>query len=187
MTATIRTFIGLRIAATDELQAVGADLGRLGRGVKVTPGDKLHLTLKFLGETPQNLVGEIAVALREAAASVPNHSIKFIGLGAFPHVARPAVVWAGVQPAGEIERLAAILDRLLEPLGFVPEARPFTPHLTLARVKGATPGVGELVAANRMTAYGEATVEAVELFRSEPTPTGSRYTQLAKAELRAGT
>ncbi|QDT53649.1 2',5' RNA ligase family [Caulifigura coniformis] len=186
MGATIRTFIGLRIAATDALRSVSADLGRMGRAVKITPADKFHLTLKFLGDTRRSQFDDIAAALRKASSSVSRHAIEIVGLGAFPKSARPAVVWAGVRPAGEIERLAAILDRLLEPLGFVPETRPYHPHLTLARVKGDAAGLEEVIEANRETPYGSATAAVAELFQSELTPGGSRYTSLATAELGPG-
>jgi 2'-5' RNA ligase len=183
MPATIRTFIGIAIPATSELREALQDLARVGRAVKATPPENLHLTLKFLGETPRSQVDEIAEAIREAAEAVLAHSIQLAGLGAFPNGTRPAVVWAAMSPAEHLERLAVRLDQQLEPLGFVPEARPFLPHLTLARVKGEAPGLPEFIDRRREARFGAATVASVDLFRSEPTPAGSRYSSLASARL----
>lgn len=184
MPATIRTFIGISVSSTPPLRDALRQLDRFGRSVKATSPDNLHLTLKFLGDTPRQQLNDIAKAMELASANVPAHEIELIGLGAFPNVARPSVVWAGIHPEGHLKHIAAELDRLLEPLGFIPEARGFHPHLTLARVKGPAPGLGEMIVESRKTAFGNAAIASVELYQSEPTPTGSRYTSLARASLK---
>jgi len=180
MAATIRTFIGIHIPATPPLRAALQQMDHFGRSVKATLPENLHLTLKFLGDTPRTLLDEIRNALQQATENVPAHDIELTGLGTFPNLARPAVVWAGLRPVDHLKVIAARLDLLLKPLGYMPEARAFHPHLTLARVKGTAPGLPEVISKGRDLSLGVVPVSGVELYQSEPTPTGSRYTSLAR-------
>jgi 2'-5' RNA ligase len=183
MPATIRTFIGIPIAATPPLHDALRHLTRFGRSVKPTLPENLHLTLKFLGDTPRPQLDTIKQAIELATTNVPVHEIELIGLGAFPEVARPSVTWIGIRPADHLKHIAAELDRLLEPLGFAPEARAFHPHLTLAYVKGPAPGLPEMILEGRDITFGTATISTVDLYQSDLTPTGGRYTSLAKTAL----
>ncbi|OAI52784.1 hypothetical protein AYO47_05960 [Planctomyces sp. SCGC AG-212-M04] len=181
--ATIRTFIGIPIPSTPALRGAQRRMDHFGRAVKATSPDNLHITLKFLGDTQRSQVDKIANVVRSATASIPAHEIELVGLGAFPNVNRPSVVWVGIRPTDHLKQIAAELDRLLEPFGFLPETRPFHPHLTLAYVKGPAPGLGEMVQEGRDIPFGRAIVSAVDLYQSELTPSGSRYTSLAKVPL----
>jgi 2'-5' RNA ligase len=183
MPATIRTFIGIPIPATPPLRDALRQLDRFGRTVKPTSPDNLHITLKFLGNTPRQQLEEITDAIRQASLAVPSHEVELTGLGAFPNVARPSVAWAGIRPADHLKYIACELDRMLEPLGFPPEARPFHPHLTLAYVKGPAPGLSEMIIASHDLPFGQAPISAVTLYQSELTPAGSRYTPLANVPL----
>jgi RNA 2',3'-cyclic 3'-phosphodiesterase len=183
MPATIRTFIGIPIPSTPPLRDALKQLNRFGRSVKPTSPENLHLTLKFLGDTPRSQLNEIKKTIQLATANIPLHDIELTGLGAFPNVSRPSVAWIGLRPTDHLKHIAAELDRLLEPLGFTPETRPFHPHLTLAYVKGAASGLSEAIIEGRDLNFGTATISAVDLYQSELTPAGSRYTSLAKTVL----
>jgi 2'-5' RNA ligase len=184
MPSTVRAFIGVRIPATPGIEAVLHDLAALGPSLKATNPEQLHLTLKFLGETRRSDMDAIARIMREAAGLVPRHSINIAGLGVFPSVKQPAVVWAGVSPVHYLKSLAAMLESALRPLGFAPEGRPYRPHLTLGRIKNRAPGgLTEMLLAGRETAFGQADVGAVVLYESELTPSGSRYVVLATTPL----
>ncbi len=184
MAVTLRTFIGIRILSTPELEAIGREIARLGRGLNVTSADKLHLTMKFLGDTRPEQLPAIMEAVKQGAGAAHVHRIELTAFGAFPNAARPDVVWVGIQPPDELRRLTATLDASLQMLGFVPESRPFHPHLTLARVKGPVPGLREFIAAHADTGFGSALIDRLELFQSDLTPQGSRYTSLATSILR---
>src|SRR5439155_419839 len=107
----------------------------------------LHVTLKFLGEVPEAALAPVADAVRTTAAAHAGITLALAGLGGFPSLARPRVLWAGI-PTGvaEVGRLAAALERVLEPLGFPPESRPFRSHVTIARVRSPR-GLGRIRAA----------------------------------------
>lgn len=124
-------------------------------------------------------------ALRGALAG-PAFELELRGLGAFPTRGRPRVLWVGAgQGAAAATALAARVDAALAPLGFPPEPRPFTSHVTLGRVRAPrpNPALAEALAAAADRAFGQARVAAVALMRSQPSPAGSRYTELAALPL----
>ena len=105
--------------------------------------DGLHLTLRFLGATPDEKQSQIAAALEAASAGVAPFRVALSGGGAFPDPRRPRVLWIGInEGAALLAGLARRLDERLAPLGWPPEGRPFAPHLTLARTDGV-PGADE--------------------------------------------
>jgi 2'-5' RNA ligase len=105
--------------------------------------DGLHLTLRFLGATPDVRQDELAAVVKAAAEAVPPFRVSLSGGGAFPAPSRPRVLWVGItEGVPALERLAGRLSEGLLPLGWPPEDRPFKPHLTLARTDGV-PGAAE--------------------------------------------
>jgi RNA 2',3'-cyclic 3'-phosphodiesterase len=143
----------------------------------------LHLTLKFLGGVDASLVDRVATALTQAAAGVAAFDLEVRDLGAFPSAARPRVLWAGTGAgAAQTSALAARLEAALEPLGFASESRPFSAHVTLARVRVPRPNPS-LAAALRGGAFGCQHVDHAALMRSELSPRGARYTELARLPL----
>jgi 2'-5' RNA ligase len=149
----------------------------------------IHLTLKFLGGVDGARIGPVTAAMEEASQGIPPFSLKVEGLGAFPNLRRVQVVWVGV--SGEVDRLAVLQQRLesnLAQLGFAPEKRRFTPHLTLARVRdrasaGEREGLGQLIASTEFEAHSFP-VGAVSLMRSQLTREGAIYSRLSTAELK---
>lgn len=145
----------------------------------------MHLTLKFLGDVPADKAGAIEEALAAAVQGPLEMRLAFSRLGSFGGPARLRVVWVGAE--GDVSRiveLAAAVEGALAPLGFPSERRPYSPHLTLARVSDrASPDqrrrLAELIAAFPMASVPEAVVREVSLMRSFLEPTGARYQRLA--------
>lgn len=158
--------------------------------VKWAGTEGIHLTLKFLGNTAQEKVPRIIEAIAEAAQGFSPFEVQIGGLGVFPNLQRPRVIWVAV--TGEVERLITLqrgIDQALLPLGFSLEKRSFTPHLTLGRLRErASPGerrsIGELVAATECGEGIHFDVGAVSLMRSTLTPSGAIYSRLASIELK---
>jgi 2'-5' RNA ligase len=179
----LRTFIAVRIPETRELRALHRRLAELP-GLRPLPTGNLHLTLKFLGDTPDTSVAEIARAVERTAAGVATWQGTLRGMGAFPHIRRPSAVWVGVADEGLLAGLAASLDRELAPLGFAPEGRAFQPHVTLLRLRKRPPDeLFDIVEELKDAEFGTVAIESVEYLQSELQPGGSRYTLLAKAPL----
>jgi 2'-5' RNA ligase len=189
-----RLFIAVELS--DEVRAaLGAVSRALQRqvpdGLRWVAPEATHLTLKFLGETPSERVNAIVEAMRRAAATVPPFDLSLNGVGAFPNGRAPRVVWVDLaEGAEEATKLAGALERALLPLGFPPEGRPFSAHLTLARTRdGMRPDERERLAAalQRRVEVPQAgmRVEAISLMRSELRPEGPRYTRVGEARLEA--
>ena len=158
----------------------------MARGVAwVAPGN-LHLTLKFLGAVPEERIEAIAGALSTSAPDLHPFEARIRGLGAFPSAVKPRVIWAGVHDgAAEMTTLAGRVDAALAPLGFAREERPFSPHVTLGRVRQPRrdPALAEALAGAIAREFGRMRVPGAFLMRSELSPRGARYSELAKVPL----
>lgn len=134
------------LAACREL--VGAvRAGPLGRVPRWVHLDNLHLTVRFLGDTPADLVPDVALAVRDALTGIPAFDVELAGAGMFPGPRKPRTLWLGIeQGAAGLSALADALDAPLEPLGWPRDERPYRPHLTVARLDAAAPAQGIAVA-----------------------------------------
>jgi 2'-5' RNA ligase len=188
----IRSFIAVELPREIKLMLarIQDELKSRGRApVKWVDPDIIHLTLKFLGNIPVDTIDNLTAAIREACRGVPPFRVEVGGLGVFPNPRRVQVVWVGL--AGDIENLAQLqkrIDSALVPLGFTPESRPFTPHLTLARVRDrAAPAqkqeLGRIVAAARFEDVESLRVDAVHLMKSQLTPEGPVYDRISSITL----
>jgi 2'-5' RNA ligase len=138
----------------------------------VAPGN-LHLTLKFLGTVPETRIDAIVAALTQSGLDLRPFEAQIRGLGAFPSGTRPRVIWAGVTDgATEMVELARRVDAALAELGFAREERPFSPHVTLGRVRrpGRDPVLTEALGLATVREFGRMRVPGAALMRSELGP-----------------
>jgi RNA 2',3'-cyclic 3'-phosphodiesterase len=146
--------------------------------------ENLHITLKFLGGVEEGRLPDVRAAL-ERATAVSAFEVEIRGLGAFPTATRARVLWAGAPAAPAFTRLAEDVDRALLALGFPAEARGFTPHVTLGRVRQPRrdPALAQAIETAAARPFGRLLVERVSLMRSDLSPRGARYTELAAVPL----
>ncbi len=155
----------------------------------------IHLTLKFLGDMDEQVIDPLRVALEQAIGSQIAVNVPLERLGAFPHPQSPRVLWIGPlenwEKGAEAKRIAEIhgaIEQACEGLRFLRETKPFSPHLTLARIKMGERQVGVALAKggvlDRPLSLGSLAVESVVLMKSELKPTGSVYTRLWDVRLR---
>ena len=153
----------------------------------VSPGS-IHLTLKFLGSIPVDKTSKINGAIAEAARGITPFQLKVEGLGVFPNPRMVQVAWVGV--SGEIEKLKRLQERIdtsLSPLGFTPESRSFTPHLTIARIRNqASPDerirFGQLITDTKFTACAIG-VDGISLMKSQLSREGAIYSRISLTKL----
>jgi 2'-5' RNA ligase len=159
-------------------------------GLRWVAADRLHLTVKFLGEQPTSIVPALSQAVDAAVARHGDAPLALGGVGAFPNFRRARVVWLGVEPHPRLELLHHDIEESCAALGFEPDGRPFRPHLTVARVPDGTAGetLRALSRAARAASFSETVdVESVDLMVSEPTSAGPRYRLLHASGLRTAT
>lgn len=149
--------------------------------------EKLHLTLKFLGELEAERVAALSRAATRAAESVGTFTVTLAEAGAFPVSGNPRVLWLGLRD--ETNRLAALYERLEEECArenFPREARPFHPHITIARIRIPNASARHLAALHRATEFEPATFNVNEfvVMQSQLGTGGSRYTPLSRHVLK---
>jgi 2'-5' RNA ligase len=186
----VRAFIAIELP--DEIKG---ELGRIQSKLK-TPGQDyvrwvdpngIHLTLKFLGDTPQDKITDITAAMTSSVQGVQPFNLSIKGLGVFPNPNRTQVAWVGL--VGELDTLSKLQKQLeanLEKLGFAAEKRLFSPHLTLARLRNqALPlerqAFGKLISETGFTSDKVLKVSAISLMKSQLTRRGASYSRLSSA------
>jgi 2'-5' RNA ligase len=156
--------------------------------VRWVPAQNIHLTIKFLGDvSPANL--EILTRILQAEVSrFRPFEIKIGGLGAFPSIRRPRVIWVGVEAPPTLQSLQRAIETETVRLGYPVEERPFSPHLTLGRVAhNASPDevrkVADSLTSMKVGELGKAVIDHVRLFRSDLQPGGAVYTPLFTTQM----
>jgi 2'-5' RNA ligase len=176
----MRLFTGIDLAGEvkDQLARLLDRLRPTAR-LKWSTAGNFHVTTKFIGEWPGARMAELSAALR-AVPSPPPIRIAIRGLGWFPNARAPRVFWAGVEADPALAELARDTDRALARLGVAPEARAFSPHLTLARIKDQVPldGLRDAISSLPSEEFGEFVADRFHLYLSELSPSGSVYTKL---------
>ena len=183
-----RIFIAIELdrGLRGEIEDLEARLTQAGTGLRWIRGENLHFTVRFLGEITPAQVAQVKLATREVAAAMPPFRLALGGIGAFPSLQRPQVIWVGVQEGSE--ELAALSPRLNAVLArhrFPPEDRPFVAHLTLARVRDRRVW-GDLVRAVsgfREVRVGAQEVRSLAIMESHLQPRGARYTRVEEVPL----
>ena len=145
-----------------------------------SPPQNLHITTKFIGDVPDSSLSKITAALSAMPATAP-FDIALSGLGWFPNPHQPRSFWIGIHSSDALPLLAKATNEALVPIGVVPQAKPFSPHLTLARVR--IPGeelrpLRSTIAQLPSIEFGHFTATSFHLYLSELSSTGSRYTKL---------
>jgi 2'-5' RNA ligase len=188
--AALRTFVAVllapeaRLALVDLIPTLARSLP--AEAVRWSGGDRIHLTLRFLGDTDPGAVGAIGAALDAVASRFSRFDTAMGELGCFPNRRRPKVIWLGLaDPTGVLAELKAILDEALLELGWQAEERPFVPHLTLGRVRGEARIPDEAVWTTRPLEIS-VPVESLHLMQSHLKPGGAEYTALHRADLLPG-
>ena len=187
----IRSFLAIEIPKPilKKIEEIQGDFRSTHADVRWVSPEKIHLTLKFFGNIEESRIDPIFKSIEEPIRNTPPFSLKVHGVGAFPNMKNPRVIWMGLVEGEEVLiSLQKQIEAQLEKIGFQPEDRPFQPHLTLGRMKSSR-GKEEL--AGRMEKYkeeefGDFQIERVVLLKSELRPTGPIYTLLRELRLGGG-
>ena len=182
MGGKVRSFLAIELS--EELkQALASLQKRLDLpqfDVRWVSAGNIHLTLRFLGEITEEAVEKASRAAAAATEKGSPFSILLRGVGAFPSLRSPRVVWGGIDSSEHLLQLEEALNRELSKAHFPPPDKPFRPHLTLGRVKSQR-GKGDLrlhLKENQGITLGRMDVDHFALIKSDLRPSGPVYTSL---------
>jgi 2'-5' RNA ligase len=179
----IRSFIAIEVppALKSRMEEILRELRRTDADVKWVRPEAVHLTLKFLGSIRPEDVERISLALSSVIAGGDPFEVRVQGMGCFPNPRNPRVVWMGVDRGKEeLVSLQKAVEKKMSELSFPPEDRPFSPHLTLGRVRSprGKAGLTQALEKHKGADIGIFQAREVILFRSELRPAGAVYTKL---------
>jgi 2'-5' RNA ligase len=188
---TIRTFIAIDLPAPiqKELEGVINQLkGPHTSAIRWVSTNNIHVTLKFLGDISSSSLETLTKAIKAEASRFQPFEVKVADLGAFPNIRRPRVVWVGLHAPPALEALQRGIESETRKIGYSPEERPFTPHLTLGRVahNASLEAIHQISIAISNIEVGELGVfwvDSIRIYRSDLRPTGSIYTPLVTSPL----
>jgi 2'-5' RNA ligase len=165
-------------------QTLGNDL------IRWIPAHNIHITLKFLGDVSEAHINFLKQMIARESDSHPQFEMQIGGLGAYPNLRKPRVLWIGLHAPDVLASLQKNIEAGAVRFGYEREERAFTPHLTIGRVRQSAPTTDllKIRAALDSTQFGNferAKIDALHLFKSDLTPGGSIYTKLFSAPLKA--
>ena len=191
MAATIRIFIAADLpeSVREELARIQAELRTEKFKFRWLKPENIHLTLIFLGDVDPEMLEDISAAVVDTVRCHDPIRLAIQGLGVFPGIKRPRIIWTGM--AGEVKilrELKSSLDRSLlkvNGLKFKPERRPFRAHLTLGRAKGRIDGRKLVTAMNRLQEVPSAPliIDAIHVFKSDLQADGAVYTKVKSCNM----
>lgn len=176
----MRTFIAVELPEEikKKIGEIQAPLKRTNAFVSwVKPGN-IHVTLKFLGEVPEERIEEVFEATEKAVEGAERFTMSLKGMGGFPNLKRPRVIWIGTGSGEEaLSLLAKRIEEEMEKIGFPREKRGFSPHFTIGRVKSPK-NIEQLAARVESSDFQTEEIEVAEVvvMKSQLTPSGAIYT-----------
>lgn len=189
--SAIRSFIAIDFPASihKKLDALIQQLREQNAGaVRWVPAQNIHLTLKFLGDISPGNLQMLCKILAAETSRYSAFTVNVGGMGAYPSLRRPRVVWVGIHASAALEALQHGIEAETRRLGYAPEERDFSPHLTLGRVAhNASPeqvhALSDTLAGIQVGELGTVRVEKVTVFRSDLRPGGAIYSPLFSCSL----
>ena len=184
----LRAFLAIELdqPSREYVRVVSERLRSSRSDVSWVKASNAHITLKFLGDISLSMKDSIEKSIKSIVLSHNSFELRLRGLGAFPNVVRPRVVWIGIQDrSNSMRMLFDKLEPVFESLDFPRERRAFNPHLTLGRVRSSSGNVAlrKLLIENRDEDGPCFTVNHCVLLRSELKPSGAVYSELARFDM----
>ncbi len=176
----IRAFLALDLPENVSrfLDDISSQLKKSRADVRWVNPTSIHLTLKFLGNVNRSRIQDIENVMSPIFAIQRELELKISGIGAFPNMSQPRVIWVGVSdPSGRLVKVVSSIEKAFNDLGFDPESRPFNPHLTLGRTRSnnGKERLVDLIESMRPNAGISFVADRAILFQSVLGPAGPRY------------
>jgi len=178
----LRSFIALPLSLQTQQQiaALQRQLRSRFPALKTPRAENLHLTLHFLGDQPQELLAKVGQLMLSIGQKKKNFNLTLKGLGFFPHQRRPRILWLGVAPEVELQKIQQQLGGGLTQLGVETDQRPYRPHLTIGRFR-KTPAHTDSLCPFLSQKCSSLNIDRMVLYTSELTPRGAVHTPFTTA------
>lgn len=177
----VRTFVSIPVPNAAGLEPLRRDLGFV-RGVRCSPPAQLHITLRFIGDLPEERIDDVAACVNAAVNGRGRGRVALKGVGGFPNARNPRIVWAGVETTIPLTAIADELSRRFDQAHIPYDPKPFQPHITVARVEGR-PDLGPLLGKYRTTEFASFLCSSVLIMKSDLSPQGAAHTVLRACDL----
>ncbi len=178
--SSVRAFLGVPLTAElqETIHSLQNTLKARIRDIRWSRPENLHLTLHFFGETEQENLEKIRVSMLSVKRCHRPFQVDVIGLGAFPSLRRPRVIWLGLNPQDQLEQLHSDCQRVVREAGLVTDSRPYSPHLTIGRARQRANELTALGAKLEDKLIGHLPVDGLVLYESRLRPGGAEHIPL---------
>ena len=183
--ASFRGFIAIDIKVSKKIKEIINELEKSGANLKLVKPEKMHITLKFLGETQESLIDKIKENIEKSVENIEPFEIELKSTGVFPNEKYIKVLWIGIEKAQIIAEIEKKIDIELSKIGFKKEKRKFSAHITIARMKSGRNKDEILQILNKYKDESllKMKVEEIKLKKSELTSKGPIYTTLKEIKI----
>jgi 2'-5' RNA ligase len=180
-----RGFIAIEIPASSSIIELEKTIKQTGADVKLVEPKNLHITLKFLGDTPEDKTAAIEQVIKKSVEGIKPFTIQLVGTGVFPNQNYIRVIWIGIEDGQILATIASDIDEQLSQIGFKKEQRRFSSHLTVGRVKTARKKneLVKVIEQYTTVEFDRITVDAIKLKQSTLTPQGPIYQTITEVKL----
>ncbi|MDH3961339.1 MAG: RNA 2',3'-cyclic phosphodiesterase, partial [Desulfuromonadales bacterium] len=178
--SSVRAFLAIPLPwqLQESIRVIQTELQASIAAARWTRPENLHLTLHFFAKIEQETLEKLKVSVLSVMGCQRSFQVEVNGLGAFPNLHRPRVIWLGLEPRGQLEQLHRATERCLRQAGLTTDSRPYSPHLTIGRLRG-----GKLDLTKRFISMQEKTIEPLNvdrliLYESRLRPEGAQHIPL---------
>lgn len=180
-----RGFIAVDIEVKEQLREILKKLKETNADLKVVEEENIHLTLKFLGDTKEELIEKIENAIKNSVCNITSFNANLRKIGVFPNIKFPRVVWIGLENAENLVKIAEKLENNLQEFGFKKENRKFSPHITIARLRSQRnkENLQKFIKENEDKEFYEVNVNCIKLKKSVLKPSGAEYSDVRVVNL----
>ena len=181
----IRTFIAIDIKVVKKIIEILEEIEKCDANIKLLEPEKLHITLKFLGDTEKEKIEDIKKIIKQSIKDIKPFKIKLANTGVFPNKNYIKVLWIGIKNPAELIKISEKINVNLAEIGFNVDKRKFSPHLTIARLKSAKnkDKILNILKKYENIEFCEFKVNSIKLMKSELTSKGPIYTTLKETKI----
>ncbi len=178
--SSVRAFLAIPLPRQlqESIRVIQTELQASITEARWTRPENLHLTLHFFGEIDQETLEKLKVSVLSIKGCQRPFQVEVKGLGAFPNPYRPRVIWLGLKPRGQLEQLHRAIEPCLSQAGLTTDSRPYSPHLTIGRLRGDKLDLTELFSSMQQKTIEPLTVDRLILYESRLRPEGAQHVPL---------